>query len=53
MENEGAVKKRTVPYTADLEDAHAEKLERMQAFDAFRYGYRPLTDRNLNIHTSL
>ena len=52
-ENEGAGKKRTVRYTADLEDAHAEKLERMQAFDAFRYGYRPLTNRNLNIHTSL
>ena len=52
-ENEGTGKKRTVRYTADLEDAHAEKLEQMQAFDAFRYGYRPLTNRNLNIHTSL
>ena len=52
-ENEYAGKKRAVRYTADLEDAHAEKLERMQAFDAFRYGYRPLTNINLNIHTSL
>ena len=46
-------KRRTVRYTADLEDAHADKLEQMQAFDAFRYGYRPLTNRNLNINTSL
>jgi hypothetical protein len=52
-ENEGTGKKSTVRYTADLEDAHADKLERMQAFDAFRYGYTPLTSRNLNIHTSL
>ena len=52
-ENEGTGKRRTVRYTADLEDAHADKLEQMQAFDAFRYGYRPLTNRNLNIHTSL
>ena len=52
-ENEGTGKRRTVRYTADLEDAHADKLEQMQAFDAFRYGYRPLTNSNLIINTSL
>ena len=38
IEVEGTRKRRTVRYTADLEDAHADKLEQMQAFDAFRYG---------------
>ena len=52
-EIEGTGKRRIVRYTADLEDAHADKLEQMQAFDAFRYGYKPLTNSNLNSNTSL